>query len=161
MDKIDALPAYSDSMAGSDNIAAPGTNGTSVNTAQYGALQPNIKRLIKVLPEIKFNELFPVRRDVYSYRGFLKAAAKYPTFCAEKNNNDIDVVDESLDDVCRMELASMFAHFAQEVGAHVTYGAGATTPTIAVSAQAINGSDNQGTLNTKNVPNKHKFSVEE
>lgn len=161
MDKIDALPAYSDSMAGSANIAAPSTLGTSVTSAQYNALQPNIKRLIKVLPELKFNELFPVRRDVYSYRGFLKAASKYPTFCAEKNDNDVDVQTESLDDVCRMELASMFAHFAQEVGAHVTYSTGITTPNIAVSNHAISGADNQGTLNTKNVPNKHKFPIEE
>lgn len=131
MDKIDNLPAYSS------------TSNTIVGSAAgtYN-VQANIKRIIRVFDEQKFNEIFPVRRAVYDYRGFLKAAAKFPTFCAEKNDADSDISSKSLDQVCKRELASMFAHFAQEVGAHVSGGG-----TVPASAQS--GADNQGRIHEK------------
>jgi len=45
-----------------------------------------------------------------SYDNFLKAVARYPFFCGEKGYFD------SLDEACKRELASLFAHAAQETG---------------------------------------------
>ena len=82
------------------------------------ALPSNVLRVIKVFPEEKWNELTPVRNKVYTYVGYLTAVHKYPRFCAEKNDSDPDLKKLSLEDVCRGEIANMFAHFAQEVGGH-------------------------------------------
>lgn len=129
------------------DVTKYGTRGAlgapiTTSVANYANLEPNIQRIIRVMDEDVFEELFPVRRDVYSYRGFLEAAVKYPTFCAEKNDGDNDIKTKSLDEVCKRELASMFAHFAQEVGAHV----GGTPGNVAVPTAAVSGNDNQGKI---------------
>ena len=51
----------------------------------------------------------------YTYTNYLKAVAKYPAFCGD------DAADSSadLDELCMQAMASMFAHFAQEVGGHL------------------------------------------
>ena len=74
----------------------------------------NVQRVERILGKEGWNFLFPYRKSIYSYSGFLKAVAKYPKFCDEK----APTVTLSLDDVCRKELATMFAHYAQETGKH-------------------------------------------
>lgn len=53
---------------------------------------------------------FPIADDVYTYDNFLKAAAKFPSFCNETNQG-LD-----LETACRRELAGIFAHWTQETG---------------------------------------------
>ena len=51
----------------------------------------------------------------YTFENFLKAVAKYPAFCGNDANNS----SADLDELCMQAMASMFAHFAQEVGGHL------------------------------------------
>jgi len=51
--------------------------------------------------------LFPSRHPSYSYTNFLKAISKFPAVCSETDPT-----------TCRQVLATMFAHFTQETGAH-------------------------------------------
>lgn len=82
---------------------------------------PNVVRIMRVLPESVFNILFPranegrgpgVGNGPYTYFNFLNAAAMWPAFCNESYQST------DLDALCKRELASMFAHFSQEVGEH-------------------------------------------
>lgn len=72
----------------------------------------NVKRLESVLSETQFEFLFPVRAAEYTYQGLLQAAAKFPALCGSYTDN------RDADAICRKSLATMFAHFAQETGAH-------------------------------------------
>jgi hypothetical protein len=85
---------------------------------------PNVVRIQRVLPESKFNAMFPRANagrgpapgnGPYTYYNFLKAASMWPAFCNESR------VTTDLDALCKKELASMFAHFSQEVGEHDPY----------------------------------------
>ena len=89
------------------------------------ASSPNVIRLKRVFPESVFNYMFPHANagrgplpgsGPYTYANFLKAAAMWPDFCNSSANASAD-----LDTLCKRELASMFAHFAQEVGEHNDY----------------------------------------
>ena len=51
----------------------------------------------------------------YTYTNYLKAVAKYPAFCGDAAANS----SANLDELCMQAMASMFAHFAQEVGGHL------------------------------------------
>ena len=51
----------------------------------------------------------------YTYTNYLKAVAKYPAFCGD----DAAESSADLDELCMQAMASMFAHFAQEVGGHL------------------------------------------
>lgn len=75
----------------------------------------NVKRVMKVFPEDKFNYFFSERDDVYTYEGFLYAVGRFPAFCAETNLKEEGY---DLDDTCRRELSTMFAHINQETGLH-------------------------------------------
>ena len=68
----------------------------------------NVKRVMRVFPEEKFEYLFPLRLPLYQYEGFLQAVGKYPAFCGEVGS---ELPGWSKDDACRRELATMFAHF--------------------------------------------------
>lgn len=72
----------------------------------------NVKRVEGILPESGFNYLFPLRAPEYSYRGLLQAIAKFPALCGDYTDG------RDSDAICRKSLATMFAHFAQETGAH-------------------------------------------
>ena len=54
----------------------------------------------------------------YTFENYLKAIAKYPAFCGDAAY-DSSASDETLDQLCMQAMASMFAHFAQEVGGHL------------------------------------------
>jgi len=100
-----------------------------------------VKRIKSILgtdidTEVTWKAAFPKIEDstAYSYKNFLKAAAKYPHFCNETNFKSYDshihskteekfdemTKDEqltySLDQTCRHELATLFAHWSQETG---------------------------------------------
>lgn len=49
---------------------------------------------------------------MFTFEAFIEAAARYPMFCGEKATSN----SNSLDDVCRMELATFFANSTQETG---------------------------------------------
>jgi hypothetical protein len=96
-----------------------------VPTDAETSASPNVIRLKRVFPEALFNDMFPRANEgrgptpgngPYSYGNFLKAAAMWPDFCNSAAKPTVD-----LDAVCRHELASMCAHFAQEVGEHNDY----------------------------------------
>ncbi len=89
------------------------------------ANSPNVIRLKRVFPESTFNYMFPDANagrgpapgnGPYTYANFLKAAAMWPDFCNSSATAGVD-----LDLLCKRELASMFAHFSQEVGEHNDY----------------------------------------
>lgn len=74
----------------------------------------NVARVMRVLPESKWNEVFPARKAIYSYKELLKSIAKFPKFCddsAPDSGMDIDTA-------CKTELATAFAHMVQETGGH-------------------------------------------
>jgi chitodextrinase len=74
----------------------------------------NVKRVKTVLTKSEFEDtLFPKRNAIYTYDGFLQAMAKFPKFCGEDNLSDY-----TADEACKKELATLFAHFAQESGIH-------------------------------------------
>lgn len=55
---------------------------------------------------------------MYTYEGFLQAVGKFPKFCGEKGPNlpNANTYTYTDDEVCKRELAIMFAHFNQETG---------------------------------------------
>ncbi len=87
----------------------------------------NVKRIVSLVDQEMWEDtLFPHRNgnshldsnathtvEYYTYIGFLQAAAKYPMFCNEDFSTGM-----TIDEVCAKELATMFAHFTQETGAH-------------------------------------------
>lgn len=75
----------------------------------------NVKRVEGILKESDWEYLFPLRAKDYSYSNFLKAVGKFPALC----DNYQDGRDS--DAICRKELATMFAHFAQETGGHESW----------------------------------------
>lgn len=75
----------------------------------------NVKRVEGILKESDWEYLFPLRAKDYSYSNFLKAVGKFPALCdTYKDGRDSDAI-------CRNELATMFAHFAQETGGHESW----------------------------------------
>ena len=64
----------------------------------------------------------------YTFENYLKAVAKYPAFCGDAAY-DSSADDDALNQLCMQAMASMFAHFAQEVGGHLgTANASYTAP---------------------------------
>ena len=72
----------------------------------------NVKRVEFILSEENYEDLFPRRHPSYTYRRLLQAIAKFPAICAYVGK------EETSDAICRKTLATMFAHFTQETGAH-------------------------------------------
>jgi len=73
----------------------------------------NVQRVMRLFPEENYNYVVPERNALYKYDGLLRAIGKYPAFCGETN-----LEGYSLDDTCKRELATLFAHFNQETGQH-------------------------------------------
>ncbi|KAJ3206930.1 hypothetical protein HDU82_004211 [Entophlyctis luteolus] len=73
----------------------------------------NVRRVESIVSESTWtDQFFPISNPEYTYINFLKSVAFFPGFC--------DSYPEPLDSdaVCRLLLATMFAHFVQETGAH-------------------------------------------
>lgn len=75
----------------------------------------NVKRVESILKESDWEYMFPLRAKEYSYSNFLKAVGKFPALCDTYNDG------RDSDAICRKELATMFAHFAQETGGHESW----------------------------------------
>lgn len=63
------------------------------------------------MPEEDFEALFPARNEIYTYDGFLRAAARFPKFCNDDANGG-----SGSDEMCKRELATLFAHIVKETG---------------------------------------------
>lgn len=94
----------------------------TLDNASVEAVQPsraanpeNVRRVESIMDAARFEHLFPLRAPEYTYRGFLQAVAKFPAVCATYTD------EQRSDAVCRKTLATMFAHFAQETGAHESW----------------------------------------
>lgn len=94
----------------------------TLDNASVEAVQPlraanpdNVRRVESIMDAARFEHLFPLRAPEYTYRGFLQAMAKFPAICATYTD------EQHSDAVCRKTLATMFAHFAQETGAHESW----------------------------------------
>ena len=72
----------------------------------------NVKRVEFILSEENYEDLFPRHHPSYTYRRLLQAIAKFPAVCSYVGR------EEESDAICRKTLATMFAHFTQETGAH-------------------------------------------
>ena len=88
----------------------------SLDFSDPNSLPQNVKNIMAVFTEQDWNYLFPMRKPVYQYTGFLAAAAKFPSLCNDVPETST-IRSQSL--LCKKELATMFAHFTQEVGAHL------------------------------------------
>ncbi len=72
----------------------------------------NVKRVESIVSEQQWAYLFPVSNTAYSYIRFLRAVGKFKGFCATYGDGRDSTA------ICRKSLATMFAHFTQETGAH-------------------------------------------
>jgi len=75
----------------------------------------NVKRVEGIVKASDWEYLFPMRAQSYTYSNFLKAVGKFPALCKTYNDG------RDSDAICRKELATMFAHFAQETGGHESW----------------------------------------
>lgn len=75
----------------------------------------NVKRVEGIVKASDWEYLFPMRAKEYTYSNFLKAVGKFPALCKTYNDG------RNSDAICRKELATMFAHFAQETGGHESW----------------------------------------
>lgn len=71
----------------------------------------NVKRVEGIVKASDWEYLFPLRAQAYTYSNFLKAVGKFPALCQTYNDG------RDSDAICRKELATMFAHFAQKLAA--------------------------------------------
>lgn len=89
----------------------------TLDNAQVELIEPgraanpdNVKRVEGIVKASDWEYLFPLRAQAYTYSNFLKAVGKFPALCKTYNDG------RDSDAICRKELATMFAHFAQETG---------------------------------------------
>lgn len=94
----------------------------SIDLITIGNNVPNVQRIMRLFKQSDWNYLFPVADPVYTYQTFLQAAAKFPAFCNER----AAWLTEDMDNLCKKEMITMWAHWAQETGAHTSNQAGVT-----------------------------------
>jgi len=94
----------------------------TLDNAQVEMIEPgraanpaNVKRVEGIVKASDWEYLFPLRAQAYTYSNFLKAVGKFPALCKTYNDG------RDSDAICRKELATMFAHFAQETGGHESW----------------------------------------
>lgn len=85
-----------------------------VESVQPGRAEnpPNVRRVEQILPEAKFDAIFPIRHTKYSYVNLLRGIAKFPAYCGDYADGRDAVA------ICKKLLATSFAHFVQETGAN-------------------------------------------
>lgn len=66
----------------------------------------NVQRVANIFDAYAYSYLFPDANEAYSYEVVLTALSQYPKFCNETFN------DLSLDDICRLELSTLFTFAA-------------------------------------------------
>lgn len=72
----------------------------------------NVRRVERLLPLSQWQQHFAMANPAYSYAKFLQAVGKFSGFCRDFTDG------RDPDAICRKGLATMFAHFTQETGAH-------------------------------------------
>lgn len=72
----------------------------------------NVRRVERLLPASQWAQHFGMANPAYSYGKFLQAVGKFSGFCRDFTDG------RDPDAICRKALATMFAHFTQETGAH-------------------------------------------
>lgn len=94
----------------------------TLDNAQVELIEPgraanpdNVKRVEGIVKASDWEYLFPLRAQAYTYSNFLKAVGKFPALCKTYNDG------RDSDAICRKELATTFAHFAQETGGHESW----------------------------------------
>lgn len=94
----------------------------TLDNAQVEMIEPgraanpdNVKRVEGIVKASDWEYLFPLRAQAYTYSNFLKAIGKFPALCKTYSDG------RDSDAICRKELATMFAHFAQETGGHESW----------------------------------------
>ncbi|MDD9219166.1 glycoside hydrolase family 19 protein [Enterobacter kobei] len=94
----------------------------TLDNAQVELIEPgraanpeNVKRVEGIVKASDWEYLFPLRAQAYTYSNFLKAVGKFPALCKTYNDG------RDSDAICCKELATMFAHFAQETGGHESW----------------------------------------
>lgn len=90
-------------------ITAPLTIDGSIDSTYL--TMPNVQRVQAIFSADAWKKGFPLADPVYTYDNFLKAVAKFPYFCNETN-----IAGQTLEQACKRELASIFAHWGQETG---------------------------------------------
>lgn len=87
----------------------------------------NVKRVEKIVSQVKWEQLFPLANTVYSYNNFLKSVALFPRFCDTYHLQSAGTPEEQeardaihSEKLCRKSLATLFAHIAFESGANDT-----------------------------------------
>ena len=75
----------------------------------------NVKRIESIVSEANWDFMFAERAPEYTYRHFLQATGKFPSFCGSYDDG------RDSDAICRKALATMFAHFTQETGGHTAH----------------------------------------
>ena len=66
----------------------------------------------------QFDELFPNRVNInlLTYLNFLKAVAKFKDFCDYADELNEAQNNKDIDEACKRELATLFAHMTYETG---------------------------------------------
>lgn len=72
----------------------------------------NVQTVKSLFPASDWSRAFPYANSVYTHDNFLKAVAKFPAFCNESN-----IQGNTLEETCKRELSTLFAHWGQETGA--------------------------------------------
>ncbi|WP_444943568.1 glycoside hydrolase family 19 protein [Microbulbifer sp. ZKSA006] len=119
---ISELEATEESITSSDALLQEVKDTVETrDNAVVEAVQPgrsanpeNVLRVESILSEEDWDYLFALRADEYTYTNFLRAVAKFPAFCGDYTDG------RDAEAICRKSLAVMFAHYAQETGAHAT-----------------------------------------
>lgn len=71
----------------------------------------NVQLVNSIFPSSEWAIAFPYANSIYTHDSFLKAVSKFPSFCNETNMSGW-----TLEQTCRRELATVFAHWTQETG---------------------------------------------
>jgi chitodextrinase len=127
----------------------------TLDNAQVEMIEPgraanpdNVKRVEGIVKESDWEYLFPMRAASYTYSNFLKAVGKFPALCKSYNDG------RDSDAICRKELATMFAHFAQETGGHESWRPEAEWRQALVHVREMGWSEGQKGVTTANVTRK-------
>lgn len=75
----------------------------------------NVQRAMRVLTRDKWEYLVSLRDGFYTYDNFMQGLAAFPGICSDQGEGYAHLTK---DEVCAREMATLFAHFSQEVGAH-------------------------------------------
>ena len=107
--RLTSSPLYALTRA---NIATRSNSEVEAVLPGRSANPDNVRRIERLLPASQWQQHFPQANPAYSYGKFLQASAKFSGFCRDFSDG------RDADAICRKALATMFAHFTQETGAH-------------------------------------------